>query len=282
MRIRKKTLLITAAIIIGIVFGGGLFLYLVQDKLVFFPRKYGVELAELEKHYHRLEYETERNGRQFSYYAGLEETIPEKLWILTGGNGSLALDWNMVVELALKLNPKHGYLLVEYPGYGDCEGKPSRVGIQENMEGAVYVLAAFLKTDANTVKSNSSFLGHSLGCAVALEATSEWGREEVIVVSPFTSMRDMAGLTVGGPLISLVRHQWDNQAAIKAISKRDKGNVTIFHGIADRVIPVTMSEELAAPFPESVTLIRKKGLGHNDIVYVLRDELARRMAKPRN
>jgi len=272
--------LITFAIIAGIILLAGAALYLGQDRLVFYPREYNLASAKaILSRYEKLEFPSEKNGRQTAYYMGPKNRLPEKFWIFTGGNGSLALDWDYVTAAAAKKNPGYGFLLVEYPGYGYGEGKPSRVGIQENMEGAVAFLADVLKTDAQKIKSRSSFLGHSLGCAVALEAAAKWKRGEVIVLSPFTSMKDMAALTVGGPLTSFVRNQWDNRTSIRAISKLKDARVVIFHGTDDRVIPVAMGRELAGLAPELVEFHKKSKLGHNDIVWNLRDELIARVTK---
>ncbi len=275
-----KSLLITFAIIAGIVLLVCVALYLGQDRLVFFPGKYnGASAKAILNRYEKIEFTTEKNGRQIAFYIGEKDRLPDKLWIFTGGNGSLALDWDYLTTAASKKNPGYGFLLVEYPGYGYCEGKPSRVGIEENMEGAVASLARFLKTDAEKVKSRSGFLGHSLGCAVALEAAAKWESGEVIALSPFTSMRDMAARNVVGPLTNFVRNQWDNRASIRAISKLNDARVVIFHGTADRVIPVTMGEELAGLSPGLVELYKMSGLGHNDIVGSLRDELIARVTK---
>lgn len=277
MKTLIKTLLITAGVIFGILLLCCILLYLAQDKLIFFPRKYGSVSTEIVKRYEKLEFKTARNGRQLAYYAGPKDNLPKKLWILTGGNGSLALGWGLVVASASKQRPEYGFLLVEYPGYGDCQGKPSRIGIQGNMEGALSALAVFLKSDEQTLKSRSSFLGHSLGCAVALEAAAKWNRGEVIALSPFTSMKDMAARTVGGPLPNLVRHQWDNRVSILDISKLKSAEITIFHGTADQIIPVAMSRELAALSPTAVEFNQKSKLGHNNIVAELREELIARI-----
>jgi len=254
-------------------------LYFEQDRLIFHPRHYDpAASAEISRRYAKIEYRTQRNGRQFAYYRGPRNRVPEKLWILTGGNGSLALDWDFVSTPSAERNPLYGFLLVDYPGYGDCEGRPSRTGIQENMEGVILGLAAHLQTDPVSLKAHSSFLAHSLGCAVALETAAKWRRGEVIAVSPFTSMQGMARLTVVEPFPRLVRHRWDNVVAIQEISEVPGAEITVFHGMEDRVIPLSMSRELAGLFPGTVTLYPEPGMGHGDIVWKIRDELIRRIS----
>jgi hypothetical protein len=51
----------------------------------------------------------------------IPETIPHNVWIVFGGNGAAALDW---IDLVRDFpDPCTGFLFVDYPGYGICEGK---------------------------------------------------------------------------------------------------------------------------------------------------------------
>ena len=47
----------------------------------------------------------------------------QRVWVLFGGNAGLALDW---LGLLTQVNsPGVGFLLIDYPGYGACEGSAS-------------------------------------------------------------------------------------------------------------------------------------------------------------
>src|SRR3954469_2507537 len=72
-------------------------LLLFQSRLIYFPRPYGSEtLAGVEQRKGRALEFTTSQGRQVAFYlppgdhAGTE---PVFLWIICGGNGSLALDY---------------------------------------------------------------------------------------------------------------------------------------------------------------------------------------------
>lgn len=253
-------------------------LYFLQDKLVFFPRKYETGDSQLAQGYKILEFSTDSNGSQRAYYRGPEKGLPEKLWLMTGGNGSLALEWEFIVRKASEKNPGNGYLLVEYPGYGMCSGSPSRTGIRQNVELAVQALAEVYACPAEELKRRTSFLGHSLGAAVALETAADWKRGEAVVLSPFTALKEMAARTVGRPLSHLARNRWDNRASLKRIAAMPDVKVLIFHGTKDRVIPFSMGKELAGIVP-STEFVAVEGAGHNDIVWEVRERLVEELSR---
>ncbi len=253
-------------------------LYFGQDRLLFFPRAYGKDAAALFERYEKLPFDIAGAGKQYAYYQGPGDVLPQKLWIVTGGNGALALGWDFVVAPALKQNSDHGYLLIEYPGYGENEGKPSRREIQNTIEGAAVALATHLGVEVETLKARSSFLGHSLGAAVALECAANWGRGEVIALAPFTSVKAMANRMVG-PLSFLSRHRWDNEASLIAIAGIDGARVMICHGANDEIVPVSMGRALKEEFPDIVTYFEYPNLSHNNIGYELREQLAKQLAR---
>src|SRR5690606_23658858 len=94
-------------------------------------------------------------------------TVPATLWILFSGNASLALHWTDVVRKAPDTNA--GYLLIEYPGYGESEGKPNPSTIAEATEAAIVALAEHFNVDQSILEGRKiRLLGYSLGAAIAL------------------------------------------------------------------------------------------------------------------
>src|SRR5215207_7641688 len=97
-----------------------------QDRLIYFPRPYGkASLWDLEQRKgQQIEYATSQ-GKQVAFYLppraeGLK--APAYVWIVCGGNGSLALDYS---GEPMHWDARFGYLFVDYPGYGLCAGKPT-------------------------------------------------------------------------------------------------------------------------------------------------------------
>jgi uncharacterized protein len=240
---------------ISVVIGTGLIgaaLYFFQAKLIYFPQPYW-------KYYERLmppgtvemKYLSPQ-GNQTAFYIpprkpANAQAIPERIWVLFGGNGSLALHWGGIVNASR--DDKAGFLLVEYPGYGNCAGSPNPVSLQQNAEGAFSALAAQLKTTTGMLESDLNILGHSLGTAAALQFAVNHPVKRIVLLAPFTSLLDMAKEQFGGFAAPLLRHRFDNRARLAELYGRSpRPRVVIVHGSVDEVIPQRMGRELAREF----------------------------------
>ncbi len=235
-----------------------------QSKIIYFPRAYdaGAQRTWAQQKAERLEYATGQ-GRQVAFFVPpRESTATGTIWLCFSGNGSVAQDW---LSLLPGWDASFGYLLVDYPGYGDCAGHPNPSSIRESSQAAVVALAAHLKTTPEALRPRLAVLGHSIGCAAGLMAAADQGVKRVVLIAPFTSMTDMGRRVLGWPLCYLNLHRFDNRRHLAAVVKQG-ARVTIFHGTADEVIPISMSRELAAAHPESVTLHEEAGQDHNFIV----------------
>lgn len=220
-----------------------------ETPFLYRPRKYSQEVERsLPAHVVRLDFQTS-SGRQCVFYlppATHPQGCPPRLWVLFGGNASLALDW-LRWETTRAPDPGAGYLLIEYPGYGFCEGAPSASTILEASEGALRALARHTGADVARLVRNLGVLGHSLGCATALQFAVRHPVRKVILLAPFTSIREMALKYAGFWGILLVNNQFDNTARLTELAaRRSPPDVLIVHGAADRVIPVEMGRKLAA------------------------------------
>lgn len=252
--------------VIGLLFFG-------QHGLIYHPQPYGA--ARVERFGRRLEalaFRTDQ-GRQTAFYLpprDASRALPEALWVLFAGNGSLALDWE---ELTVA-DPDAGraYLLVDYPGYGGSEGRASAEAMRRAADGALDALAARLGLrDAGEVQRKVPRLGvvgHSLGAAAALDFAIEHPAvSRVVLVAPFTSLRAMARRLAGWPLSWLLRENFDNAARLDALAGRSTPpRVRIFHGDTDTFIPSTMGQFLAETHPRIARFEPVPGAGHDDVV----------------
>ena len=246
-------------------------LWLFQHKLMYFPRPYDKpQLWDLEhRDGQRLEVHTSQ-GRQVAFYLPPQEKSPAPafVWWICGGNGSLSLDYS---GYPLHWDPRFGYLFVDYPGYGLCEGDPNPDHISETMRALAPVLQNVLHWSEDDLRQRCGVLGHSLGCAAGLIAADQLHFRRVVLCAPFTTMTAMAKLTVGWPLCYLNRNCFDNVARLKSILA-EGAEVRIFHGDQDEVIPVAMSRSLAAQFPK-IRYREVAGSHHNEIVMDAQQEI---------
>ncbi len=154
--------------------------------------------------------------------------------IFAHGNGELIEDWQSEMErlAAAGLNA----LIVEFPGYGHSEGKPSRSTLLETFTKAFDWLAARDDVDADRIVAH----GRSLGGGVVGDLALNRPIGALVLQSTFSSASAVAReMFVPG---FLVRDRFDNRRAVSEFS----GPVLLMHGLRDDVIPYAHAEALAA------------------------------------
>jgi pimeloyl-ACP methyl ester carboxylesterase len=244
------------AFILPLVFG--------QSRMIYFPRPYGGgDVARFKKAEGAavIDYQTTDGAQQAYLYSPSEH--PERLWILCGGNGTVALDWlDWIQQYAPK---RDAWLLFDMPGYGASTGNPNPWSIRRSLKAVVPAAEQALGWQAGAAKGRLRFFGHSLGAAVVLMAADEYGIHRGVLLTPFTSTMDMAKVVTRLPLRFLVWQRFDNEAELRKISESPDGKVFIFHGDQDEAIPVEMSRKMAAEFPGMVTYHEIPGGRHNTL-----------------
>ena len=260
---RARGMLWILLLLIGLV----TLLYLFQDRMIYYPRRYSA--ADLDLAGSRvtpIRFRT-AEGNQTAFYVSPDaasRSFPGGVWVVFGGNATLALDWR---DFAERYPGGSGFLLVDYPGYGVCEGRPDPRSILESTRGALRALAAHAGVDSAELLQGVSLLGHSLGAAAALQAGAVIPARQILLIAPFTSMRAMAKRSVGVPLAYLLRHDFDNEARLGEILRSPHPpDVAIVHGGNDEVIPVSMGRALARSHAGAVRYLEIQGGTHNSVI----------------
>ena len=232
-----------------------------QRSLMYYPRGYSGKRVE-ESGARQLRYFLVGEGEQVAFLLG-EDELPDRIWVFCSGNGALALDW--VSFVSSFDDSSVGFCLFELPGYGLSAGSAEPSSVRESMQQLRGALAEAYSVSVEEVDARVCFLGHSIGAATALIGAEEFGAKRLVLIAPFTTMTEMAQLSVGWPLCLLNLHRYDNRARLRSLRERG-GKATVFHGTADGLIPVKMSRELEAEFTEQVSLTEIEGAGHNDVI----------------
>jgi uncharacterized protein len=151
-----------------------------------------------------------------------------------------------------------GFLGVEYPGYGWAEGAPTEHGIYAAAEHGL----AWLRDTHRVGPERVVLMGRSLGSGVAVEMARRGHGARLILVSPYTSMGDMAAAVF--PLLPgrlLVRDRFDSLSKAAAL----KLPTLVVHGEQDEVVPFSQGRTLAGAIhgAEWVSVPRA---GHNDVL----------------
>jgi hypothetical protein len=150
-----------------------------------------------------------------------------------------------------------GVLSVEYPGYGLSPGAPSRT----SLVAAAQTALTHLHGPLGVPVSRTAIFGHSLGSAVAAELAAAGQGARLVLVSPMTSIREMAGLVAPFlPVSLLVRDRFDTLALAPRLPER----TLILHGTNDEVIPFRMGQTLSRALPRA-RFVPIAGGQHNDL-----------------
>ncbi len=190
-----------------------------------------------------------KDGQVIGYARVVES--PKNVWLMLHGNGGQASDRSYVLP---KFSPGDSVYILEYPGYGAREGKPSTKSFNRAAEEAYRLLRATFPRTPVCVASESIGSGPA-----TLLAGLEPPPDKLVLVVPFDRFSLVAKDHYPGWVVGLLlSNDWDN---VKALAPY-KGPVEIFGAKDDEIIPVKHAKALAAAVPQArFTLIEG---GHND------------------
>ena len=152
-------------------------------------------------------------------------------------------------------------LLLSYRGYGKSDGTPSEIGVYQDAEAALH----YVQNELGFSEHQIFLLGRSLGSAVAIDLAQHRNLAGLILVSPFTSGRDMAREMGLGWLAGIAGTPFDSIGKVADVNSP----AVIIHGDADRVIPIEMGRRLFEAYPDIQKVFHQvPGAGHNNIVAV--------------
>ncbi|HEY6070237.1 MAG TPA: alpha/beta hydrolase [Chthoniobacterales bacterium] len=244
-------------------------LYFKQHALVYHPRPYDDSYVyTLPGNGVEINY-TVANAKYVAFYVPGIHPTPNRLWIAFCGNGSLALDWTSI----LKQYPPGGdaFLLIDYPGYGKNGGYATIASTRLSADAALKAMTEKLQTDEDHLTLCT--IGHSLGAAVALDFAANHRVQKIVLIAPFTTLREEAASIFGGWVVHLLIESYDNRQNLTDAMKRSPdAKVAIFHGVDDEVIPFRMGRELAHEF-SFVEFFPVKGADHVSVLNHAHDDI---------
>ncbi len=163
-----------------------------------------------------------------------------------------------------------GVVLFDPRGYGRSSGRPSEQGTYRDARAALDGLLREPGVDPARVL----YVGESLGGAMALELAHEHPPEALVLLSAFTSIRDMARLHYRIVPTAVVPDAYPSLRLIRHL----RAPLLVLHGADDMLVPCEHGRALfdAAPEPKRLRVV--PGVGHNDIVTLAGRELAEEIA----
>jgi pimeloyl-ACP methyl ester carboxylesterase len=226
-------------------------LYLVQEKLIFFPQKLTKDYQfnfpqNFEEVNIRMKDNVLLNGLLFkaNYSKGV-------IFYLHGNAGSLS-SWGGVASTYTDLN--YDVFIIDYRGYGKSEGSIKRQGqFFRDMQTVYDELKKRYSEDKIIV------LGYSIGTGPAAKIASVNHPKLLILQAPYYSLTDMMRHSYFLIPTFILKYKFKTNEFIKDC----KMPVVVFHGNEDEVIYYESSLKLKELFKASDTLITLNGQGHN-------------------
>ena len=246
-------LLIAAVAYVGVC----VLLYLLQDRLIFYPqplpdsmRRAVAALPGTEE----IEVEAMDGTRLHGWLRHQSAASARGLVIYFGGN---AEEVSGQILDAAELAP-WSVAAFNYRGYGRSEGDPSETALVSD----ALVIYDLLAARTNIDEERIVVLGRSLGSGVAVPLAAQRPVRAVILVSPFDSLRSIAKKTYPFvPVTELLHHPFDSLSLAPQISVP----VLVLAGDRDDLIPLAHSRRLADAWAGPLHFESLPGAGHNDI-----------------
>ncbi len=220
----------------------GIFLFLGQDNLLYFPT------SQIKHNYNEEIFLND----DISIMTTVLNIGNENAIIYFGGNAEIV---EHDADKFSNIFAKHTVYLVNYRGYGGSTGKPSEHGIYSD---AIHIYDK-IKSKYKTI----SVIGRSLGSGVATLLASKREIDKLVLITPFDSIQNVAQKKLPFyPISVLLRDRYDSIGRVELI----KAKTLIITAQKDQVIDKEHSENLIAEFPPSqVRTIIIKDVGHNTI-----------------
>jgi uncharacterized protein len=176
------------------------------------------------------------------------------LLYLHGNGGNLSWRGNSIVNMRDQF--RVSVLIVDYPGYGKSEGRPSEQGCYQTADAAY----AWLTDPQHVAAKDILIYGGSLGGGVAVDLASRHDHRALILVKTFTTVPD-----VGAQLYPWLPARWVMRNRFASIDKitQCKRPVFIAHGDADEIIPFVLGKRLYEAANEPKQFVVMPGATHN-------------------
>jgi fermentation-respiration switch protein FrsA (DUF1100 family) len=250
---RALRLLASLALILGVLW---IMMPFLLNSLLYFPSgRFFAEPAELGLDAKDVVFETEDGETLHSWWfrTGADPLGHVLLFHGNAGNiGDRLLHARLLTDAGLDV------FSFDYRGYGRSTGSPDEEGTYRDARAA---RVALLRQEG-VAEDGVFYVGESLGGGVAVALAVEAPPRGLVLLSTFTSVRDMG--RVHYPIIptSLVPDAYPTLRRVREL----KCPLLVMHGDRDEIVPVEQGRALFDAAPEPKRLHLFPGAGHNDLL----------------
>ncbi len=265
-------LLSSFLVIITVAVGGfvafGVYLYLSQDRMVFFPtRDLEASPGDIGLGFQEVRIDVTNGESIHAWYIPAPSDSRANDQSGDGGAPTVLFCHGNAGNISHRLETVEcltalgaNVMLFDYRGYGQSDGAPS----ETNMYADAAACYRWL-TGSQGVRSDQIVLfGRSLGGAVAIELASQVDCAGLIVESSFTSAKEMGRLMFPYfPIGLLLRYEFESIQKIGQVNCP----VLVTHSPSDDLVPFAMGRRLYEESAEPKRFVELKG-SHNERDYM--------------
>lgn len=175
------------------------------------------------------------------------------------GNGENLATLELAGQFARLAELGGPFLVVDYPGYGGSQGKPSEKSLVAAGEAGLAWLVERYPERPRIV------IGWSLGAAVAIQVASraQASLDALVLLSAWDDLPTLAKVHFPSWLVRWgLGDRYDSRAAARQL--RLPG--LMIHGTADAVIPIEHGRRLAVAWSAAPRFVEVDATGHNDLL----------------
>lgn len=195
-----------------------------------------------------------RNGSYTRGYAMFPEN-PKKIIVIFPGNSGQAADRIYIGKGLISQNAV--VYLAEYPGFGSRPQNPNEKILFETALDDI----RFLKEQFPNIPV--VLIGESLGTGVASKVASQIPIESLILISPFSSLVDVAKSHY--PLLPVGLLMPDRFDSVSYLKDLKNTSLLVVHGKKDKTVPFALGERLFQSYSGQKKFVALEGFGHSDL-----------------
>lgn len=246
-------LLTLGKLVLAFVVAVPLAVYFLQERLIFFPQPLSdAQRTQIEQHFPGVKQVFIRSpdGKKLQgWYISGAAGAPLVLYF--GGNAE-DVAW-MIPQVAENV-PGTAWLLVSYRGYGGSEGSPSEVSI------AADALQWYDYAVSELKPARVSVFGRSLGSGAAVFLAAQRNISQVILVTPFDSLVEVARRHYPYlPVSLMLKHRFDSIGRAPKIS----APLLCLAAQRDEIIPPSHARKLYDAWAGPKRWVELEEAGHN-------------------
>jgi uncharacterized protein len=170
------------------------------------------------------------------------------------GNAGTLKSWGTIADFYV--DNGYDFFIMDYRSFGKSTGVIKK---EEDMYQDVQVVFDSLMTLYD--ERNTIVIGYSIGTGFAAKLASENKPKKLILKAPYYSLPNLVNQSLLIIPHFMVKYKLSTYKFLKNVTC----SVTIFHGDADKVIPIRSSYKLKKKFKEDDELIVIEGLAHRGV-----------------